>query len=446
MDPFWDKRTEWRLAPHKLTVMLHTHNVPSDRKPLADFLRVQHTVVAAMTGLVTFGLLCASALLLGKVEQAQQELQAFDLDRALIVSATWSGPITMQTSGSNRPTGTIDQFLMTLESADALAKIEGIDAMHEYRAQSRDVVQGAGEVTSARLVVVPPGFMQAHHLGGDEVNALLQQGCVVASTDWISKQRWNLQQPVHWMLPADIRKKLTERAAMQRAQNLPVLDTGEFDAPLCPASLTLPRGIAMFEDVAFISTEHTALQGRTSGALPQLWLSVSPNADPATTFRRVEDFLAHVAQPAQPTITLHVNTFSDHSVQAVNSEQIGAWQRRLHGLAWLVGLALLMTLVFVRWGALRRELALRQALGQSRQTAWARVTRPYGLAIMGGTVMGALLAGTASVVFVAVPWSSVVLQSGQLALVSATAVAILGALTAWCMREAPMLVLNRGAR
>ena len=419
---------------------------PSNRRPRPDFLRGQHRVVAALTSLVTFGLLCASALLVGKVEQARQELHAFDLDRALIVSATWSGPITMQTSGANKPTGTVDQFLMTLESADALARIQGIDAMHEYRAQPRDVVQGADEVSSARLMIVPSGFMQAHHLGGDEANTLLQHGCVVASAEWIAKRRWNPQQSVHWMLPADLRKRLTERAAMQRAQNLPVLDTGEFDAPICPASLTLPRGISMFEDVAFISTDHPALQGRTSGALPQLWLSVSPDADPATTLRRVEHFLTHVAQPAHPTITLHVSTFADHSAQVVDSEQISAWQRRLHGVVWLVGLALLLTLVFVRWGALRRELALRQALGQSRQTAWARVTGPYGLAIMGGTVMGVLLAGASSMALVAVPWACVAEESVQLALVSATAVAILGALTAWCLREAPMLVLNRGAR
>lgn len=408
--------------------------------------RDRHVLVWTLTGIVAFSLLCISALLSGKVEQARKELQSFALDRAFVVSGSWNGPINFQIAGGAKPTGSIDQFLMSLESVDALGRIPGIEAMHEYRTQAREAVQGSGEAINVRLIIVPPGFVQAHHLGGDDANDLLLRGCVVADTRWVSTQGWKTQEPVHWMPPAEIRRKFAERAERQRAQNLPVPDNGEFDTPLCSAALTLPKGIGVFENVAFISTEHAALQGRTSGALPQLWLSVAPDANPASTFRRVEDFLGNGAQPAQPAITLHVNTFSDHSIQAVNGEQLSAWHKRLHWVTWLVGLALLLTLVFVRWGALRRELALRQALGQSPRVAWYRVAGPYVQAIMGGTAIGALLAGPVCMAVMAAPWSAVAWQSGRLLLVSASAVLILGAILGWCLREAPMLVLNRGAR
>lgn len=424
--------------------MTPSSNASIDSKDTRTSSHTRHGLVWTLTGIVTSVLLCISALLSGKVAQASKELSSFDLDRGLVVSATWNGPIRF--APGVIPTGSIDQFLMSLESVDALAKVPGIEAMHEYRMQPREAAQGSGGAKSARLMIVPPGFLQAHHLGGDEANALLLRGCVVADAAWVAAQGWQTQEPVHWMPPADMRQHLAERAEKQRAQNLPVPDSGEFDAPVCAASLTLPKGIGMFEDMVFISSEHAALQGRTSGALPQLWLSVASDVDPVVTLRRVEDFLAHEAQPAQPTITLHANTFADHSLQVVNGEQLSAWQQRLYWVTWLVGLALLLTLVFVRWGALRRELALRQALGQPPRVAWYRVTWPYVQAIMGGTVIGALLAGPLSMAVMAAPWAAVGWQSGRLVLVSVTAVLILGALLGWCMREAPMLVLNRGAR
>lgn len=424
--------------------MTPSSNASIDSKDTRTSSHTRLGLVWTLTGIVTFALLCISALLSGKVAQASKELQSFDLDRGLVVSSSWSG--TLRFTGSRQPTGGIDQFLMTLESVDLLGKLPGIEAMHEYRMQPREAVQGSGEAKSARLIIVPSGFLQAHHLGGDDANALLLRGCIVADDGWLAAQGWQAQEPVHWMPPADTRKQWAEFAERQRAKNLPVGDNGEFDSPVCSATLTLPKGIGLFENVAFISTEHPALQGRTSGALPQLWLTVAPDADPLATFRRVEHFLAHEAQPAQPAITLHVNTFADHSLQVVNGEQLSAWQQRLYWVTWLVGLALLLTLVFVRWGALRRELALRQALGQPPRVAWYRVTWPYVQAIMGGTVIGALLAGPLSMAVMAAPWAAVGWQSGRLVLVSVTAVLILGALLGWCMREAPMLVLNRGAR
>lgn len=417
-----------------------------DSKKNKSSSNARDVLVWALTGIVTLALLCISALLSGKVAQASKELRSFDLDRSFVVSGTWNGPIEIQMTGGAKPTGTIDQFLMTMDSVERLAKIPGVGAMHEYRSQRLEAIQGSGAAKSVRLLIVPPGFMQAHYLGGDDANALLQSGCVVADVRWVGAQGWKAQEPVHWMPSVEQRRRIAEINVGQRAQNLSAVDNGEFDAPICSAALTLPKGIGMFENVAFISTEHAALQGRTSGTKPQLWLSVASDADPVATFRRVQDFLSNDAQPAQAAITLHAKTFADHSIQAVNGEQLSAWQQRLYWVTWLAGLALLLTLVFVRWGALRRELALRQALGQSPRVAWYRVTWPYGLAIMGGTVVGALFASPISMAVMAAPWDAVAWQSGRLLAVSATAVLILGTLIGWCLREAPMLVLNRGAR
>jgi hypothetical protein len=344
-------------------------------------------------------------------------------------------------AGGSKPSGGIDQFLMTLKSADALAKLSGVESMHEYRSQSGEAVQAGGETKAVRRFIIPMGFLQAHRLGDDTADQLLRQGCVVADTRWVAAQGWLSHTDVHWMPPAEVRQKIAERS-----RNTPKADTGEFDAPICATPLTLPKGLGIFENAVFISTDHPQLQGRSVGALPQLWLTIAPQADPTVTLNGVSDFLKNTAQPAQNAITLQVKSFADHSVQAVNGEQLGAWQARLSWITWLIGLALLTTLVLMRWGALRRELALRKALGQLPRVAWWKVAAPYFQAIMGGVLVGTLLAWPVVAVLLAAPLVQLAWQALQLLLVAMAAATLFGCGLAWSLREAPMLVLNRGAR
>lgn len=388
-------------------------------------------------------LLAAASYLAGQVARVKGQLEAFDLARSLVVNGRWSGPITF--NGST-PNGSIEQFLMSLESADRLARLDGIETMHEFRDQLREVRAQDGPARAARMLIVPAGFLQAHRIGDASVDGLLAQGCVVTSAAWLATAGWVSGQELHWMPPAEDRRMIAELRARSLAQNLPAPDSGEYDAPLCAAPLNMPQGVAAFENTVFISADHPALQMRTSGAIPQLWLTVAAGADAALTLQRVRNFLTQQAQPAHPQIQLQVTRFSDYGVESLGGAQLAQWHARLRWITALCGLALLSMLTFLRWGSVRRELALRQALGQPPVVAWRRTAQPYVAAISVGVVGGLLLASGPVLGFWHVPPGLVVQEALQVLLVAVVASALLGALLALALRTEPLRILRLGAR
>lgn len=100
----------------------------------------------------------------------------------------------------------------------------------------------------------------------------------------------------------------------------------------------------------------------------------------------------------------------------------------------------------MRWGALRRELALRRALGQPPAVAWRRVGGPYADAILGGSLVGTMLALPLALWVWRAPWGQAAAQAGQLLMVAVCAVVLLSLALLWALREAPLQVLNQGAR
>lgn len=400
--------------------------------------------MAALLALVFAGLLLTvSSRLADQIDQTRGQLEAFDLARSVIVKGQWSGPITFS---QDKPRGSIEQFLMSLASVRALSQLPGVEATHEFRDFMREGRRGDGAVQVVRVLVVPAGFLQAHGMGGPEADAMLAQGCVVARREWLLGAGWPEQAQIHWASTAEDRQYIAQMRARMGVPTAPSLDPSAFDSPVCSASLHMPSSVASFQNAVFVSIDHPGLRDRTSGAMPQLWLKLSKEAKAADTLQRLRQFLAHEAQAAHPQIQLQATPFSDYGIDSVGSRQVLQWQARLRWLAGLCGLAMLAALVFFRWGGLRRELALRQALGQAPVIAWRRTARPYVLAIAVGTVLGLALGAALALALWSTPAHLIAREAVQVLLVAGVALAILAMVLALALRGQPLHTLRLGAR
>lgn len=341
------------------------------------------TAVAALV----FAMTAASGWVWSRQNSALQQLAAFDLERSLIVSAHLPPGATLQFT--KKPTGLIEDFLMTRESLDGLTALPAVESVHEYREQTLEATPNEGAPHDVRLSIVPAGFLSAHHLGRPEADDRLNRGCIVIDAD--TAQRWAWKDPQKLLIrstKAD-REGIARVLAKQGIKNLP--DDGRIDSDACVLPLTLPRGIAVFENTLFISAEHPALQGRTTFSKPLLWVSVKRSLSPEAGIAAVTSYVTNVAVPSQPKLQLHVQRFGMHSGDRIVAADVSRWALGLKVSAAVAGVSGLLALLFLRWQALRKELTLRQVLGQTLRVSIHRTLHDHLWTAAVGVIIGTLL-------------------------------------------------------
>lgn len=302
---------------------------------------------------------------------------------------------------------------------------------------------GAGRKLPLQVLVLPDSFFARTGLGPSSADAALANGALLLPRKLarahglteLNSAQLRLSRP---------RMGPTGGPALGQGLVAAVPQMDLLETALGLADLGLPEGLAAWENLGLVGMSH-AMRNELSVHLPQLalWIELDEAADPHRLRRDLERFLTEEAPRVVTRSHLQVQSLAQAMAESWGPEDLRRLQRQLLGGGAAACLSVLAALLFLRWAALKNELALRQALGQPRSWAVWRVSRPLLLAAASGMGLALLLSLAGLRLGPPDLASAAGVVHASLLLVAVLGCALLPLALCWAARLAPMDELKR---
>ena len=329
-----------------------------------------------------------------------------------------------------------------------MRQIPGVARVAGFERRAIDFEVGpstARKRITADVVAVPKGFFLDAGIGGG--NGIVAEQIVGAGHALIPQALLARERIVALDQPQFI-LKVSSTSAPPGAQGFvaAVPRNEVMETPLSALALHLPEGMARFEKVIFISVDHP-IRNAAAIRLPDwsLWIRLHPNADIAATTKAIGAYLRDAPRVVKAA-HIDLENLGEMMAGQVGIKELKRMQVQMLAGALAALLSLVAALVFVRWGRLLQELALRQALGQARLTAVFKSSRQSLLQILCGAAIGLLLATCLAKLLWPISPAGLMFQLGAMTLITLFATALLPVSAWWASRHMPLQALNIGVR
>lgn len=387
-------------------------------------------------------LLLASAWLQQRLDAQITAINTFQLDRTLL------GHLMMHEGNHSVPVAFRDDpsdWVLLPEGLEQLRQIPGVASVAGFERRGLDLEVGppaARRRITVAVVAVPKGFFLDAGIGGIEAEKIVSAGQALMPQALLARERLVALDQPQFILK--VSSGDPPPGTLGFVATVPRNEVVETKLAVLP--LRLPEGMARFEKVIFISVDHPVRIGGPM-RLPDrsLWIRLQPNADIATTTKAIRAYLVDAPRVFK-NAHIEIENLGDMMAGQVGVKELKRMQLQMLAGALAALLSVVAALVFVRWGRLLQELALRQALGQGRLTAVLKSSRQSLAQILGGATAGLLLAAVLAKLLWQTSFAGLMLQLLAMALITLLATALLPVSAWWASRRMPLQVLNIGGR
>lgn len=324
-------------------------------------------MVLAIAALLMAGIYLQNRIHLQTSAIAAQRLDYTILGQLIINAGTHQVPAGFRSD----PT----EWVLTDAGLEHLRQIPGVAQVLGYENRYETLVlDKSGTRLKTRIMVVPKNFFIDSGIADQNAERALEQGDVVIPQAMATQ--FHIQSGAEAMfelMAVDASHAVPDGKGFTKVGKR--LQTVATKLTVIP--VRIPEGMSGFEKTIFIGMNH-ALRRDQSNTLPMpnLWIRLSDSADTKNTTLTVRHYLKNEAPRVFDNATIEVQNLGEVMAGAMTIDVLKAMQFKLF-IGGLLGLlSLVGAMIFLRWGTLLRELALRQALGQTQLRAVMKCSRP----------------------------------------------------------------------